>query len=127
MIVLPRIFVPRSAVALQRQRRIVGSYAGLGYVLPQIAADLSSKGLFTLAAALESKLRQSGPGYRAAPDNDLALDRIHIRHHRARSADRAFLWILGRNGHAIVVRRDPLVWFNCKDSGTMFSPGEVSR
>lgn len=35
--------------------------AGLSYVLPQIAADLSSKGLFALASALEHRLRPSGP------------------------------------------------------------------
>jgi hypothetical protein len=33
--------------------------AGLGYILPQIAADLSNKGFFTLAPALAAKLNQS--------------------------------------------------------------------
>jgi hypothetical protein len=30
------------------------------YVLPQIVADLSSKGLFTLASVLEAKIHQPG-------------------------------------------------------------------
>jgi hypothetical protein len=34
--------------------------AGLGHMLPQIAADFASKGLYTLATALEAKMRQSG-------------------------------------------------------------------
>jgi hypothetical protein len=33
--------------------------AGLGYILPQIAADLSNKGFLTLASALAAKLNQS--------------------------------------------------------------------
>jgi hypothetical protein len=34
--------------------------AGLSHVLPQIAADLSQKGLFTLASALEARIHHSG-------------------------------------------------------------------
>ena len=34
--------------------------AGRGYILPQIATDLSNKGLLTLASALAAKLDQSG-------------------------------------------------------------------